>query len=277
MGKSVIELKNLCLGYGEKTIVQDVNFGLKEGELVGIIGCNGAGKSTLLKSIRGFLPIKSGEIDCYGKPLNSYNEKELALKIAYLQQQVQVNFDYSCLEVVMAGRYPHKKWWQEENDNDEKIALACLEYTGTLDLADRNFNQLSGGQRQRVLIAKILAQQSPIIFLDEPTTGLDLVYQEEIFRFARDLADNGKAVMMVVHELNLAARYCNRVLLIGNGRILACGSPEEVFTEENLSAAYGTHIAVNRNERTGNLDISVDFSNEQINNKKNLLNCILND
>lgn len=271
MAQKVIELKNLNIGYGTKQIVQNVNVALHAGELVGIIGCNGAGKSTLLKSIRGLLPLQSGEVTYFGKKLQDYEDKELALMVAYLQQQISLSFGYTCLEMVLAGRYPHKKWWQEENDADEELAKACLEYTGTLDLADRQFNELSGGQKQRVLVAKILAQQTPVIFLDEPTTGLDMVYQEEIFRFAKALAEKGKTVLMVVHELNLAAKYCSRVMLLGNKTILAQGSPDEVFTEENLSEAYHCRIKVDKNPLTNNLEITAVPAQESLEYKQKLL------
>lgn len=273
--EKVIELSSLRLGYGDKVIVKDFSTTLYEGELVGIIGCNGAGKSTLLKSIRGLLPLQEGSVKYYGKALEDYADKELALLVAYLQQNVNVSFDYSCLEVVLAGRYPHKRWWQQEDEEDETLALNCLEYTGMLEFAERQFNQLSGGQKQRVLVAKILAQQTPIIFLDEPTTGLDMVYQEEIFRFAQALAKKGRTVLMVVHELNLAAKYCSKVLLLGQGTLLAQGAPQEVFTEENLSLAYKAQIKVAQNPETGHLEISAEPSRENLQRKQALLDSIV--
>ena len=273
--EKVIELKNLSLGYGEKNIVSDINTTIHTGELVGIVGPNGAGKSTLLKSMRGLLPLKQGEVLFYGKAPASYSEKELAQKVAYLEQQMELSFSYSCLEVVLTARYPYKKWWQEETAKDEELARACLAYTGTLDLADRPINELSGGQRQRVLVAKVLAQQTPIIFLDEPTTGLDMVYQEEIFRFARDLANSGKTVLMVVHELNLAARYCDRIMLLGEQKILAEGTPQSVLTAANLARAYKSEVQVAVNATTGSLEISAQPSQEAVQDKAKLLEEIL--
>ena len=276
MANEVIELKNLCLGYGAKTILKDVNAVIRQGELVGIIGCNGAGKSTFLKSLRGLLPLQAGQVLYYGKDMHSYSDREMALQVAYLQQQVNLSFGYTCLEVVLAGRYPHKKWWQEENDQDKELALACLEYTGTLDLADRQFNELSGGQKQRVLVAKILAQQTPIVFLDEPTTGLDIVYQEEIFRFAQSLAAAGKTVLMVVHELNLAAKYCTRLMLIGQNKIIADGKPSEVLTEDNLHKSYHSRLSVVRNKETGSVEIFTKPDSQELEVKRRLLHKVLN-
>ena len=230
--------------------------------MVGIIGCNGAGKSTLLKTIRGLLPKQSGIVKYMGKSLEEYEDKELATKVSYLQQHVEVGFGYTCKDIVMAGRYPYMKWWQRESKADEDLALNCMSYTGTIDLADRPVTEVSGGQKQRILIAKVLAQQTPIIFLDEPTTGLDVVYQEEIFRFAKALAAKGKTILMVVHELNLAAKYCQRILLLGEGSLLADGKPQEVFTEALLSRAYKADIKVERNPLNQNLEISTRISQE---------------
>ena len=259
---AVIQVEKLTIGYGTRSVLKDVSFTLGKGEIVGIIGCNGAGKSTLLKTIRGMLSKQSGTVSYFGKALEAYTDKELAMKIAYLQQHVEVGFGYTGKDIVMAGRYPYMKWWERESNEDEKLALACMDYTGTVDLADRPVTEVSGGQKQRILIAKVLAQQTPIIFLDEPTTGLDMVYQEEIFRFAKALAAKGKTVLMVVHELNLASKYCSRILLLGEGTLLADGAPAQVFTEELLSRAYKADICVERDEINHNLSISTRLSAE---------------
>ena len=259
---AVIQVEKLTIGYGTRSVLKDVSFALGKGEIVGIIGCNGAGKSTLLKTIRGMLSKQSGTVSYFGKALEAYTDKELAMKIAYLQQHVEVGFGYTGKDIVMAGRYPYMKWWERESNEDEKLALACMDYTGTVELADRPVTEVSGGQKQRILIAKVLAQQTPIIFLDEPTTGLDMVYQEEIFRFAKALAAKGKTVLMVVHELNLASKYCSRILLLGEGTLLADGAPAQVFTEALLSRAYKADICVERDEINHNLSISTRLSTE---------------
>lgn len=256
MSKPVLKVEHLSIGYGERCVIKDASFAISEGEIVGIIGCNGAGKSTLLKTIRGMLPKQGGDVIYLGKPLESYKDKELAKKVAYLQQHVEVGFGYTGKDIVMAGRYPYMKWWERESKDDEQLAIDCMEYTGTAELADRPVTEVSGGQKQRILIAKVLAQQTPIIFLDEPTTGLDMVYQEEIFRFAKALAEMGKTVLMVVHELNLAAKYCSRILLLGEGKLLADGAPAQVFTEELLSRAYMADIEVGHNPLNNNLEIT---------------------
>lgn len=254
--KTIIQVNDVTVGYdrGER-ILHDLNFSIQAGDFVGIIGKNGAGKSTLLKSMRGFLPLDKGEILLADRRVQDYSQRELARKIAYLQQQVELTFDYTVRDMVMAGRYPYKKWWQQQGDEDDRIIEACMKYTDVLDMAERPIRALSGGQRQRVLLAKVLAQQTPVLFLDEPAAGLDLFYQEQIFRFCRELSARGKTVVMVVHELNLADRYCSRLMLLKHGNVLADAAPQQVLTDELLSAGYGTAIHARRNLETGHADI----------------------
>lgn len=267
----VLQLQGLTIGYEEKTIISDINAEVQTGELIGIIGRNGAGKSTLLKTIRGLLPAKAGQVLYFGKPLASYGEKELARRVAYLQQNVETGFGYTGLDIVLTGRYPYMKWWESEKDEDKELARDCMSYTGTLDLAERPVTEVSGGQKQRILLAKVLAQQTPVLFLDEPTTGLDMVYREEIFRFARELANMGKTILMVVHELDLAAAYCSRIFLLGEGKLLADGTPEQVFTETLLSRAYEADISVEQNPKNGRLEITTKENPEAKKKELNLL------
>ena len=275
MTETIIELKNLSIGYGNKSVLQDVNAKINKGEIVGIIGCNGAGKSTLLKTIRGLLPKQSGEILYFGRKLESFSEKELAREVAYLQQNVEVGFGYTGKDIVLAGRFPYMKWWKGESISDEELALKCMEYTGTKELAERPVNEVSGGQKQRILLAKVLAQQTPILFLDEPTTGLDMVYQEEIFRFSQALAEMGKTILMVVHELNLAAKYCSRIILLGEGTVIADGRPDNVFTEKILSKAYNAPVRVIRSHNTNEIiEISTKEDNGRCQRDKELLELI---
>lgn len=275
MTETIIELKNLSIGYGNKSVLQDVNAKINKGEIVGIIGCNGAGKSTLLKTIRGLLPKQSGEILYFGRKVESFSEKELAREVAYLQQNVEVGFGYTGKDIVLAGRYPYMKWWKGESISDEELALKCMEYTGTKELAERPVNEVSGGQKQRILLAKVLAQQTPILFLDEPTTGLDMVYQEEIFRFSKALAEMGKTILMVVHELNLAAKYCGRIILLGEGTVIADGRPDNVFTEKILSKAYNAPVRVIRSHNTNEIiEISTKEDNGRCQRDKELLELI---
>lgn len=274
MNDSVIEIKNLSFGHGRRCVVQDFNAVIREGEYIGIIGCNGAGKSTFLKTLRGLLPKIGGTVCYSGLDMDSLPEREFAKRVAYLQQHVELGFGYTAKEIVLTGRYPYMKWWERESKEDEALALECMEYTGTADLADRPVNEVSGGQRQRIFLAKVLAQQTPILFLDEPTAGLDMVYQEEIFRFAKALSEKGKTILMVAHELNLAAKYCDRIFLLGEGKLLADGTPDEVFTEPLLSRAYAADVEIARNPENNNLEITTKLNIASREEEKRLLDRI---
>ena len=193
--------------------------------------------------------------------------------MAYLQQHVEMTFAYTARDVVLSGRYPYLSWWSQEKAEDLAIAEACMAYTGVSELADKPLHAMSGGQRQRVLLAKVLAQQTPVLFLDEPATGLDLIYQEEIFRFCRELAAAGKTVLLVAHELSLAARFCSRLLLIAHGTLLADGAPQAVLTDELLTKAYGAPVRVVENPLTRHAEIYTEASDEREN--AHLLSVIL--
>ena len=251
----MICVRELYAGYEGQVILENVTFSIGEGEIVGLIGPNGAGKSTLLKTIRGILPPISGTVLLMERDIGTLSERDFAHRAAYLQQRVDMTFDYTARDVVLSGRYPYLAWWQQEKDTDMEIAAACMAYTGVSELADKPLHAMSGGQRQRVLLAKVLAQQTPILFLDEPATGLDIIYQEEIFRFCRELCTAGKTVLLVAHELSLAARFCSRLLLIGGGTLLADGRPQEVLTDELLSQAYGAPVRVVENPLTHHAEV----------------------
>ena len=272
--ETVIAVNDLSAGYQNKSILNNVSFSVKRGEMIGIIGPNGAGKSTLLKTIRGLLPKQKGSIVLFEKDIDALSERDFARNVAYLQQHVDVSFGYTGKELVMAGRYPYLEWWQGESADDETIVRQCMEYTGVWDLADTSVEKVSGGQKQRILLAKVLAQKTPILFLDEPTTGLDIVYQEEIFRFCETLCKAGKTVIMVAHELNLAAKFCNRLLLVANGGILADGSPEEVLDAGHLSIAYNVPVKVIKNPNSGGIEITTLPSRAEEDRKELLIKVI---
>ena len=263
MADILLDVQGLQAGYGGRQVLREVSFRAGSGELIGLIGPNGAGKSTLLKSLRGLLPAE-GHIKIKGKSIGDYIPQDMARVVAYLPQHSHVPFAFTVREVVLMGRAPHLRWWQREGEQDVRIADAAMEYMAVTDLADKPVNALSGGQRQRVLLAKILAQQTPLLFLDEPASGLDLFYQEELFRFCRELCQAGRTILLVVHDLALAARFCSRLLLIGSGALLADGSPQEVLQPQLLSQAYGVPVYVDFHPVTGHADIYTRQSeNEQ--------------
>ena len=253
--QNILTVTEGSVTFGDKSILQDISLAAGGGEFIGIVGPNGAGKSTLLRALRGLIPLVTGEVRLFGRPVRELGDKEIARQIAYMQQDVNVRFGFTALEVVLAGRYPYLNWWSNESDEDYRIARKYMAFTGVEQLADRPVQQVSGGERQRILLAKVLAQETPLIFLDEPTANLDLTYQEEVFRYCRTLAGQGKLVLLVAHDLKMAAKFCSRLILLAGGRVVADGAPVEVITEENLSEAYGLHSAVFTNKITGQLDI----------------------
>lgn len=250
-----IRAEGLTVRLGDKLILADNSLAIGEGEFVGIIGPNGAGKSTLMRSLRGLIPLQAGEVKIYGKPPHKMGEKEIARLIAYMQQDINIDFGFTAKDIVLAGRYPYVKWWQDESEADYRVAEKYMAFTGVAALADRQVNQVSGGERQRILLAKVLAQETPLIFLDEPTASLDLVYQEEIFRYCQAVCRDGKTALLIAHDIEMAAKFCTRLILLANGKILADGSPAEVITVKHLKQAYNLNAAVFVNSVTGNLAI----------------------
>ena len=244
MNEPVLQADGLSVGYESRTVLTDVSFAVRPSELVGLIGANGAGKSTLLKTVRGLLAPLGGTVALLGRDIRQLSPRAFAQQAAYLSQQTEIPFGYTVRDIVMAGRYPYLGWWQREGGRDRALVDASLAYVAMTALADRPMQELSGGQRQRTLFAKVLAQQTPVLLLDEPATGLDLMYQEELFRFCQELCAAGRTVLMVVHELGLAARFCSRLLLFGGGHLLADGTPADVLTPARLTAAYDAPIAV---------------------------------
>ena len=256
MNEPVLQADGLSVGYESRTVLTDVSFAVRPSELVGLIGANGAGKSTLLKTVRGLLAPLGGTVALLGRDIWQLSPRAFAQQAAYLSQQTEIPFGYTVRDIVMAGRYPYLGWWQREGGRDRALVDASLAYVGMTALADRPMQELSGGQRQRALFAKVLAQQTPVLLLDEPATGLDLMYQEELFRFCQELCAAGRTVLMVVHELGLAARFCSRLLLFGGGQLLADGAPSDVLTPARLTAAYDVPIAVDALP-TGHYDVYV--------------------
>lgn len=256
MNEPVLQADGLSVGYESRTVLTDVSFAVRPSELVGLIGANGAGKSTLLKTVRGLLAPLGGTVELLGTGIQSLSPRAFAQRAAYLSQQTEIPFGYTVRDIAMTGRYPYLGWWQREGGRDRALVDASLAYVGMTALADRPMQELSGGQRQRALFAKVLAQQTPVLLLDEPATGLDLFYQEELFHFCQDICAAGRTVLMVVHELGLAARFCSRLLLFGGGHLLADGTPADVLTPARLTAAYDAPIAVDALP-TGHYDVYV--------------------
>lgn len=239
-----LEVQHLSVSLGQRCIVKDATFSVKAGEFVGIIGPNGSGKTTLLKSLRGLYPIEQGYIAWDGINIRSMKEKDMARRVAYMQQSVHISFGYKAEEIVMMARYPYLKWWEQERKEDKTIVEEAMKTVGVWHLRHRSMHALSGGERQRVLLAKALAQQTDALLLDEPTAALDLGYADDIFYESRILCDTGKTIGIVVHDLELAAKYCTTLILMSDGHIIATGSPKDVLTAEHLHRAFHLDAAV---------------------------------
>jgi iron complex transport system ATP-binding protein len=233
---------------GSRALVDEVSLELARGEVLALVGPNGAGKSTLLKLLAGDLSPSGGEVTLEGRPLARYGAKELALKRALLPQQTILQFAFTARAVVAMGRHPHLGM-AGESAEDDAVVEAALARTETLSLAERVYPSLSGGEQARVSLARVLAQETPILLLDEPTAALDLRHQQAVLRIARDLAREGTAVLAVLHDLNLAATYADRIALLDEGRLVADGTPWDVLTEDRLSAVFRHPIGVVRHPR----------------------------
>ncbi len=248
-----LKAESLAYAYeAGRPLFKGVDAMVHSGEMVGLVGPNGSGKSTLLRVLCGLLKPHAGRVTLDGRSLASFASMERARVLAFLPQSVTPAFALNVFEVVCLGRYPHMGAFGALRPQDKDIAERCLRDTGVDDLRARDFLTLSGGERQRVLLASILAQEPNILLLDEPTSALDIHHQIEIFALLERLASEGYGVAVVTHDLNLAAQFCDRVLLLASTHeLIASGKPESVFTEDLLSRAYGAPIRVHRNPVTG--------------------------
>jgi iron complex transport system ATP-binding protein len=255
LSDSGIEIVGVSYRYAAEPAVSDVSFSVERGEFVGIIGPNGSGKSTLLRLVSGVLPPWRGEIRIDGKPVSAYKRSELCRRVAVVPQETRIDFPFSVMEVVLFGRTPHLGGFGFEDDPDLQAAERAMARTQTSHLARRAITQLSGGERQRVILARALAQEPRFLLLDEPAAFLDIRHEVEMYDLLRELQGEGMTILNVLHDLNLAALYCDRLVLLDEGRLAQVGTPEEVLTYATLTRVYGTDIYVHKNEITGGLNI----------------------
>ncbi len=254
----MLDVKSICCGYGQTDVLKDVSFSVEKGECIGIIGPNGSGKSTLLKTMSRILKPSSGSVVLLDKRLDQYSSKELARNMAVVPQDANVEFDFSCLDIVAMGRSPHLKRFEFEGKKDTDIVRQSMELTNTWSLRDRPYSQVSGGERQRLTIARALAQQPSVLLLDEPVSHLDIEHQIEVLDLVERLKkDQGIMVVMILHDLNLAARYCDRLILLSGNSILAAGKPDEVLTEPNIACAFHARVLIRKHPLTGYLYVTL--------------------
>jgi iron complex transport system ATP-binding protein len=247
---NIITTQNLSIAYGNVEIVKDLNLKIPKGKITTIIGANGCGKSTILKAIARILQPKSGKICLNGDDILRKNSREIAKIMAFLPQNPQAPKGLSVEELVAYGRFPHQNGFGKLRKEDRKVIDWAIEVIGMKQYRDRSIETLSGGQRQRVWIAMALAQETELLLLDEPTTYLDLSHQLEILQLLEDLnRKQGRTIVMVIHELNNAARFADYMVGIKKGKIVCDGKPEEVMTKENLKNIFNIDAEIVKDPR----------------------------
>jgi len=253
-GGVVLETRELCFGYGGERVLDRVSLRIEPGEVVGLLGPNGSGKSTMIRILSGVLRGYEGSAIVGGREVRDLSQRSLARFMSVVPQEPFFSFPFTALEIVLMGRHPHLAGLAFEARRDRDLAMEALRRCAAAELASRPIHELSAGERQRVVFAKALAQEPRALLLDEPASFLDIRHQVEIYDIVRGLREErGCSVLTVMHDLNLAAEYCDRIYLLREGRIEAAGPTDEVLTYANLTRVFETEIYVDRNDLTGKL------------------------
>ena len=256
-GSPAVSAHDLTYQVDAKRLLEGVSLHADRCELVGLVGPNGAGKTTLLRALSGIIRCQEGAVRFDGVDIERLSSREVAAGVALVPQIAPYTHGFNVIELVLMGRYPHLGRFQIEGRTDNRIARNAMRLTETEQFADRTLDTLSGGERQRVFIARALTQQPRVLLLDEPTTNLDILHQLKVLDVVRRLVDDGLTAIAAIHDLNMAARYCDRLVLLSGGRVLAEGSPGRVLTPETMESAFGVRAAVYRDPVTGTLAVSL--------------------
>lgn len=240
MQQPAISIEGLSVAYDQKRVLTNLFLTIEKGHLYGVVGPNGAGKSTFFKAILGLTPLESGKIHFEGKPI-----EKMRKSVVYIPQKNDIdwNFPTTVYDVVLMGRYPHKKVLQRLNETDKALAIDALKQLDILHLKNRQIGELSGGQQQRVFIARALCQKAEIFLLDEPFVGVDITTEEKIIQILKQLATSGKTLLVVHHDLSSVSDYFDKVILL-NQRLIAYGDVLTTFTEENITKAYQSQLPI---------------------------------
>ena len=243
--KEAYGVKNLKFSYNGTNIINDISLNIMEGEFLSLLGPNGAGKTTLIRILTGVIKDIEGEVLLYSKPIHHYRRREFAKTVSFLPQNPEVNLPFQVRDVVMMGRFPYIKRFEMERPRDIEVAEYAMKLLSIDHLAKRHLKELSGGEVKRVFIAQAIAQESKILFLDEPTANLDINYQIEIFKILKDFNRRlNKTIILVTHDINHAARFAKRIVLLKDGMVVKSGEPEDVITEDNLRLVFNTELKV---------------------------------
>jgi iron complex transport system ATP-binding protein len=247
---ALLTAQNISFAYDGRPVLKKVSLAVEAGEFVGLIGANGSGKTTLLRALLGLLKA-SGEAQLCGDSLWTLNRQEIARRATMVHQDTRVDFAFTSRDIVAMGRTPYLGRFKPEGAVDKEAIARAMRETGTTELAERPVTELSGGERQRVHLARALAQETRVILLDEPTANLDLAHQFEALELVRGFTRAGGAALAAIHDLTLASRFCDRLLLLSGGEIVAAGAPAVVITEENLEKHFALRARVKRDDETG--------------------------
>lgn len=243
----MIHIQNLSLSFGSKPILKDLNIQIEEGGFYAIMGANGCGKTTMLKCIANLLKPSKGSVSIEGTDVRQFSARELAQRIAFVRQYAQPDFEFSAFETVLMGRNPYQRHLQNESQKDWDIVERCLRQTNTWHLRFALPSEMSGGELQRVMIARALAQETPILLLDEPTSNLDIAHQFEIMELLKSIGnEQHKTILIVIHDLNLALQYCPQAILLNKGELLFQGATTEALSPENIENAFHVHSHLER-------------------------------
>lgn len=248
---TTIQAESLTLAYGETEIIEGLTLTIPTGRITVLVGPNGCGKSTLLRGLARLLKPRGGTVLLDGDSIHRLPTKELAKRMGVLPQNPQAPEGLTVYELAAQGRYPHQRWFQQWSEEDERLTREALAITSMLDLADRPLDTLSGGQRQRAWVAMALAQQTETLLLDEPTTFLDLAYQMELLDLLEELNEQGRTIVMVLHDLNQACRYADYLVAMRGGAVVATGMPHEVITEETVQRVFSLDARIVPDPVTG--------------------------
>ena len=251
----IIDAQGVTVAIDGNPVLRSASLQAGQGELIGLIGPNGAGKTMLIRALSGLLSAQEGKVYLDGRDMERLGPKDIAKTIALLPQNTLLDFGFTCMEVVLMGRNPHMRPFQIEGSEDRAIAGEAMAFTGTTQFAHRPITTLSGGERQRVLISRALAQQPRLLLLDEPTANLDIQHQLQVMELLRGLTGEGLTVIVAMHDLSLAARFCHRLLLLYQGQVLADGRPSQVLTPENLERAFGIRALTYMDPVTASLTV----------------------